>query len=841
MKDIIINNFRIQILAENLVRIEKKYKNSFEDENTFFIPNRTQYNNDIDYSLVEENEYTIILFSNYKLYIPNKGRYNQIKLTDNSDKVLYKLKKVENSGELPKVNDTPSVFALNDAPHIVLPEEGYTINSFKNNHEFKVCENEIDMYLFIVNRDHKLLRKMYVELTGRVDLVRMQTLGLWNSRYYKYRDEEVYALIDEYKKHKVPLDNFVIDTDWRKANDIGIGYEIDTDLFPNMKNVFNYAHKRNISIMFNDHPEPYEKRCNVFEYDEVKFREYNLTKLLEMGLDTWWYDRNWTTKLISPTKRIEPETFGLYLFNDITKKHYQRKEGKYHTRPDIMGNLNEVTNGRYERIKDSASHRYSIQWTGDNTCVEGSISLEVATLIRACENEITYTNFDVGGHSGNPDKELYLKWIKFASFTPVMRPHCTIRVKKYREPWNYDEETLDIAREYINIKYRLLSYVYSNAYKNYVDGEPLIKSLSYNYPNIKRLKDIKHTYMLGNNIMVSPDGGNVSELIDEKNYTSPVIATFYDGTELKGQPLTTKKLKTLNMALKHNSPFEEVPPFNFSATFETKLKFNEDVIFTVRNDDGARVYVNGELKLDDWNAHAVMENNVCLLKANEEYNIKIEYYQGGGEAALKLCYKPAVDPTRKVLMPGSNWIDPFNGKIYKENKQYTCESNIRTIPLFIKEGSLIPLLKAKKNTSLLKYDDMIFEYYPSKNIGDSGFIYEDDRRTIAYQDGMYRTTNYETYYDSNDNSCSIVVYPTIGKYVDDIKEREILFKYYLINNCSKVERVTINDEDVEFKVVKRNKKLYPFNEKEASSISQTLVFKKKLDINKKYIIKYYLK
>ena len=295
MKDIIINNFRIQILAENLLRIEKKFKNSFEDENTFFIPNRTQYNNEIKYNINDEDDYSVISFATYKLYVPKDNKSTKIHLRDKDDNVIYKFKKIENSGELPKVNETPDVFALNDAPRIVLPKEGYTINSFKNNHEFKVYENEIDMYLFIVNGDHRLLRKIYVELTGKVDLVRIQTLGLWNSRYYKYREEEVYALIDEYKKHKVPLDNFVIDTDWRKANDIGIGYEIDTDLFPTMKNVFNYAHKRNISIMFNDHPEPYEKRCNVFEYDEVNFREYNLTKLLEMGLDTWWYDRNWST------------------------------------------------------------------------------------------------------------------------------------------------------------------------------------------------------------------------------------------------------------------------------------------------------------------------------------------------------------------------------------------------------------------------------------------------------------------------------------------------------------------------------------------------------------------
>ena len=63
-------------------------------------------------------------------------------------------------------------------------------------------------------------------------------------------------MILDHKEHNIPLDNMVIDTDWRKANDIGIGYDIATDLFPNMKRFFSFAHKNDVEIMFNDHPEP---------------------------------------------------------------------------------------------------------------------------------------------------------------------------------------------------------------------------------------------------------------------------------------------------------------------------------------------------------------------------------------------------------------------------------------------------------------------------------------------------------------------------------------------------------------------------------------------------------
>ena len=74
-----------------------------------------------------------------------------------------------------------------------------------------------------------------------------------------------------------------------------------------------------------------------------------------------------------------------------------------------------------------------------------ALANEVKTLIRASDNGIIYVNADCGGHIGDPDKETYLRWIQFGVFSPVFRPHCTNNVKKFREPWLYDKETLDIA------------------------------------------------------------------------------------------------------------------------------------------------------------------------------------------------------------------------------------------------------------------------------------------------------------------------------------------------------------------------------------------------------------
>ena len=166
--------------------------------------------------------------------------------------------------------------------------------------------------------------------------------------------------------------------------------------------------------MFNDHPEPVNG-AQVFAPEEIAYRESNLQSLMEKGLDIWWYDRNWGTHLISPTDKIYWETFGLYLFEDITRHHYQKHNGNkdIYRRPVIMGNVVNIVNGRYMGITDSASHRYSVQWTGDISSRSDSLANEVESLIRCGNNCIPYINADCGGHIGNPDKELFIRWMQF--------------------------------------------------------------------------------------------------------------------------------------------------------------------------------------------------------------------------------------------------------------------------------------------------------------------------------------------------------------------------------------------------------------------------------------------
>lgn len=806
MEQIVYGNLRVELLSEDIVRIERAEKGGFCDENTFFIPDRAQYaDTHIGYSQ-EEN---VVCFGEYELYLPENGRsLSGVKLEKNGRRV-YTYRRQKNSGELPPLDKTPEVFAVVDCPRIFIPEGGY---SAERKGEYAFEENVQDIYLLLCAKDCKKLRRLYVELTGRSEFVRLSTLGGWNSKYYAYTEEEAKQLILDYEKHDIPLDNMVIDTDWRDCAD-GWGYDINTKLFPDMKRFLDFAHAHGVEVMFNDHPEPVEG-AHVFEGKEIAYREEKLQSLMGLGLDTWWYDRNWSTSLISPTRNIRHETFGLYLFSEITKHFYQKQsDGKVYRRPVVMGNVVNIVNGCYQGISDSASHRYSIQWTGDILCDPDSLAQEVASMLRATNNGVAYCNADCGGHIGDPDKEVFLRWMQFGTLSPVFRPHCTNTVRRNRDPWAYDEETLGIVREYNKLRYRLLPVIYRGAYESYMRGEPIFKALGWNYPTDKKALRCTDEYMLGSNILIKPIAGSNPVPVARGNYTKAVKATYFDGTQLQGAPIATAEYGKLDMVLSHTSPEKGVPVYNFSARFETELKFEKDVKLIVRCDDGATVWIDGEKVLEDKTLHSAMNFPLKVIEGGKPHNVEIEYFQAGGEAAIGLYYCEArTDDSVGVYLPAGKWLDVFDGKIYAGGKTIRKKYGLREMPLFVRLGALVPLAYEARNTKEQKWNKLVFDFYPDEKGTDEGYLYEDDGETTAYKSGAYRTTKFRTRFDEGENAYVVTFSAAEGSFSGEraFTDREIAVKFHQCKGVNKVRKVIVNGETVGFVRTPKDADAVPF-------------------------------
>lgn len=833
-KQYIYHNVRISILKDSIIRFEYVPTGNFSNEETLFVGKKKEEDFKLD---IHEGDLISFNYQNLLVTFQKDNPLHTLKVYK-ENRLVYRYKGISNSGELPLPNKTPYIFPVMDAPRLILPLEGYDVDS-----TYIYEKDTKDLFLLVCQNDYKLLRKQYISLTGTNDMPRFKTLGLFNSRYYEWNEKTAKDMIEQYRKYRIPLDNFVLDTDWRSFNKtFGTGYNINTDLFPHLEKFYQYYHERNIEVMMNDHPCPLSKKHNVLNKEEIEYRKSNLERFLCMGLDTWWYDRNWIVSLISISKRIRHETLGRYLYQDITRRFYRNfvitEEDQI--RPVTLSNITEISNGKYVGILDSKSHTTAFQWTGDIASEMNDITNEIKNMNLCSNNMIGYYSSDIGGHVGNPTKTEFVRWYQYGCFSPILRPHSTKSVIRHREPWVFGKKTLDIVREYIYMRYRLLNVIYTNAYKHVYEGLGIFRPLYINYPNDKKAYKEVASYMLGDNILISPICGEEKKPVLEKSYIDDVSVSFYKGRELKGKPILKKKLKKVDFSINNKPLYKGLPKYDFSARYKFKLKFNKDVDLYVSSDDGTRVFINDKRVLNDWTTHGESASKVSLLKKGVVYNIKIEYFQGLGAAALNLFYieKKKQNRKTKIYLPEGEWYNLSHRNVYQGRRYIKEKYSIEETPLFVKAGSLLALYKNVDNTSNLSFKNIVYDFYPSREVITEDYFYEDDGLTESYKQGVFRINPYKL--EFKDDHYLVTLFKSENNLGDINEIRNAVFKMH-VRDGEKVTKVLINDEEIKFKRHDHNNAVYPFSSSEFSRDSKTCCFKFKQKIKDNYSIKIFVK
>jgi putative alpha-1,2-mannosidase len=139
---------------------------------------------------------------------------------------------------------------------------------------------------------------------------------------------------------------------------------------------------------------------------------------------------------------------------------------------------------------------------------------------------------------------------------------------------------------------------------------------------------------------------------------------YFNNIKLKGEPALVRCDKQINFDWGGGSPAKEVNPDHFSVRWSGKLVpfVTRTYKLAVTSDDGIRLYLDGELLIDGWHDRSATTDTVSLnLKARQQYDIKIEYYERGGNACARLSWDwgetPSFDPTRlyEYLTEGNPW------------------------------------------------------------------------------------------------------------------------------------------------------------------------------------------
>jgi oligosaccharide 4-alpha-D-glucosyltransferase len=161
----------------------------------------------------------------------------------------------------------------------------------------------------------------------------------------------------------------------------------------------------------------------------------------------------------------------------------------------------------------AGSQRYSIfPWTGDVSRSWSGLRAQLSILLGMTMSGVPYVHSDAGGFAGGEgDNELYVRWLQFATYTPIFRPHGTALYEKDPNAFSFPSEVVLIDTAYrkfaataIRDRYSRLPYTYSLAYQQTKYGKPLMSPLYYYYPNDTTATKIQNEYMWGENMLVAP-------------------------------------------------------------------------------------------------------------------------------------------------------------------------------------------------------------------------------------------------------------------------------------------------------------------------------------------------
>ena len=781
---VVLGNVRVQLLSDSLLRIELKGPAGFEDRETFHIVNRDWPG--ATYSLQTHSEAVEIRTADYVVMVPSRvgetATLDGIRVESARGQTLYLYDgKLENSKWLPGPADKPEVWWFADTPRIVPPPWGLTppppsaLNSQLSTTAggWDLGNNAPDVYVFVPHGDYRQLRKDFLKLTGPTELPPLFMFGAFDSRWYDYSEATALKQIDDYRARKIPLDVLVIDTGWRAG--ASTGYRPNTNLFPNLPRFFREAHAKHVRVLFNDHPQPLSTNVTGLDAKELNYRFNGLAGLLKEGLDVWWYDRNWWVALVPPEPNLRKEVWGMRLYHDTTARVRPEQ------RPLIVANVDGIDNGNRKRPMDVAAHRFPFQWTGD-------IGPGYDFLRRAVENAVhsgvqslfPYESDDLGGHTSNPTPEQYIRWIEYGAFSPVYRPHCTHNLE--RMPWAFGPEAERVARRFVDLRYRLLPVFYAAAHENYETGEPLLRRLDLDYPQFTEAGR-EDEYLLGQSILVAPVLQGPLQIVPRDWLKTPdgqpgLQAEYFANEDLSDAPAFTRTDAAVDFNWNKTGPAPDFPRTHFSArwngTIEVPASLGNVKLATLE-DDGARVWIDGNLVVDAWGGHdSTTTEATAEMTAGVPHRIRVEFQQLEYGALLKLQWHPAKSSLaeRAAWIPPGDWLDPWTGKTISGPAMVTNDVPLDEMPIWIKSGAVLPLAPEMQFTGEKPWNPITLDLYPRAGGTNTASLYEDDTLTTAYQRGEFRTTHITVSANEADRMVHVGIGAGKGAFKNALRQRE---------------------------------------------------------------------
>lgn len=428
------------------------------------------------------------------------------------------------------------------------PSRGYIDAGRKDGSvlEAGFTSGELTYYIINGKNTEEILRR-YTALVGRQPLPARWVLGNLMSRFGYRSEEQLSGIIKKMRDEDFPIDAAILDLFWfgdSIRNTMGNLEFVNGEKWPDAPGMMQKMKADGINTVLIT--EPYfvmgtkgYADSKAFHALDSQRNSYTLTNfyfgfgglidifrkdaqdwfwskykaMIEQGVSGWWGDLG------------EPETHPGDVYHDMKDFGHERLFAADEVH-NIFGHYwNRMLSDKYReeypdtrlfnlnRAGFAGSQRFSVfPWSGDVHRSWSGLRAQLPVMLGMSISGIPYIHADAGGFAGGTkDPELYTRWLQFAAFTPVFRPHGTALEELDRpeahiesEPVFFPDPFKSIVRSYIKLRYQLLPYNYTLSYRQTREGAPLTRPMFYNDSSDPDLFEANDQYMWGENILVAP-------------------------------------------------------------------------------------------------------------------------------------------------------------------------------------------------------------------------------------------------------------------------------------------------------------------------------------------------
>jgi len=512
---------------------------------------------------------------------------------------------------------------------------------------------ELSLYFILGESIPEQLEK-YTGLTGRQPLPPRWMFGYIQSKNRYKNEQEARSIVDTIRSKKIPADALVLDLAWfENMGDISWNEKLWGE-HEKMISDFLSVGMKTILIT-----EPYiiQPSINFSEAESKGFLAKDSSGKTFI-LEKWWSCGGCNSSLLDLTNpeaqtwwwKKHPTAFGKNvagIWTDLGEPerhptgmiHFLGSAEKIHNiynllwSKTIFEGFNEFRPN--ERVVNltrsgfSGSQRYGIlPWSGDVSRTFGGLEVQMPMLLNMGMSGFGYQNSDIGGYARNPTTaELYTRWMQFGTFCPITRAHGSgVSVNgSPTEPWMFGKEAENVCRDFINLRYQLLPYIYTLAYQNYKSGLPLARPLFWLDVKDKNLSNESSSFMWGDAFLVSPivKAGQTKKDI---YFPKGNWINFWTDEIIKGGSILSvdSPLDKMPIFIKSGSIIPMGPLMNYSderpldtLTVHFYPENNSETVYSLYEDDGKSLaYQKGNFSLTTFSQKSNHEKGKRVLNLN---------------------------------------------------------------------------------------------------------------------------------------------------------------------------------------------------------------------------------